>query len=192
MDNVIDTILKEDDNNNIDKLMNIKYNLFKFINRDELIKYLVYLIDSSECITFERNGDRNYISHNKPSINLVLNLEKIDELYNVESMNGNYSKKIQTRTNVVYKEIINPFSKLFINIFNRILDREIEDASLDEWIDRIVIHEENLKDKINNINTDDIDNLKFIFSSISSIGFPPNVNNLDLNVNRSCNIEFLL
>lgn len=199
-----DDILSEEDNRRLSEMITIKKHVYAFINKDELLRFILHLIDSSEIIRFERKHDRRFLSLMNLSMSLVLDVEKAIEKYGVPEIiekpvaNGR-DVAMNARANLLRDLIVVPFTNLMNNMLGEIIDHApAEGYEHSEWIAKIL--PENYRDLKNQINSFKEmtgaekqqlkDEMKFMYAMASAFVFPPE--EVSLNEDTGFTLEFLL
>lgn len=199
-----DDILSDADNRRLSEMMAIKKHVYAFINKKELLKFILHIIDSTEVVAFERKHDRRFLNLMNLSMALQLDVKKATEKYEVSDLkdpkkNGSRETTMTARANFLRELIVVPFTDLMGNMLSTIIDKEPdEDYQYSEWIFNIL--PENYKELRNSVSSfielEDGDkekiknDLKFMYGMCSAFVFPPE--EVDLNEDTGFTLEFLL
>jgi hypothetical protein len=118
-----DAMTKEEKNELL-LIQKVRNNVKYFIGIDNIIKKIKSLIDNSEYVSFNNERNRKYISKSKPLFILKPNHKKIAAEYKLSYINSTekdyiingasnpkYLKDIEYLQNIVYNEIISPYSE---------------------------------------------------------------------------------
>ena len=176
-----------------------KKSLFSFINRQELINFVLEQIDNSGILVFERERNRKFISVMRPSMDLLfVNLDNEiinhSEFFVNESL-SNFEDVIKYRTKLVHTLVSEKVNNIMNMIIRNITLDEIPEGEYEkEWLNKLIINvDENTKFLLNNINIElqenGIKNISSLSSNVSAIIFPPE--GTDINVNKGFTIEFM-
>jgi len=189
--------LTDTEDTQTEKLLTIKKTIGNFLDREVLIDFFIEVVNKSSCINFERKNVKRYISRNRPSLSLIMDIDKAKKSYpklTIEEKKDNRSKVMDDRQSIIHKEIISPFVELMSAIFKKIMGEETEYAKdYKDYIEKIFPHDfSEMKNKLNNfINLEDNKkDVLFIFSLASGTCFPP----LDISMNEDTGftLDFLI
>ena len=190
-------------NKELDKMIALmasaKKSLFSFIDRQELINFVLEQIDTSGILVFERERNRKFISVMRPSMDLLfVNLDNEiinhSEFFVNESL-SNFEDVIKYRTKLVHTLVSEKVNNIMNMIIRNITLDEIPEGEYEkEWLNKLIINvDENTKFLLNNINIElqenGIKNISSLSSNVSAIIFPPE--GTDINVNKGFTIEFM-
>ena len=189
-------------NKELDKMIALmasaKKSLFSFIDRQELINFVLEQIDNSGILVFERERNRKFISVMRPSMDLLfVNLD--NEIINhieffVNESLSNFEDVIKYRTKLVHTLVSEKVNNIMNMIIRNITLDEIPEGEYEkEWLNKLIINvDENTKFLLNNINIELQENgikISSLSSNVSAIIFPPE--DTDINVNKGFTIEFM-
>ena len=189
-------------NKELDKMIALmasaKKSLFSFIDRQELINFVLEQIDTSGILVFERERNRKFISVMRPSMDLLfVNLDNEiinhSEFFVNESL-SNFEDVIKYRTKLVHTLVSEKVNNIMNMIIRNITLDEIPEGEYEkEWLNKLIINvDENTKFLLNNINIELQENgikISSLSSNVSAIIFPPE--DTDINVNKGFTIEFM-
>jgi hypothetical protein len=113
----IDDMISESDYKAMETLSKIKRRLQTLFDKKKLLAEMLQVIDSSECIEFSSDRSRKFIDVDKPIFKLKFIVSKAVELHSKElgfnpEVENTEKEIVDFRMNVIYNEIIKPFSSL--------------------------------------------------------------------------------
>lgn len=136
---IVDELMGSSDYDDLQEFVKAQRHVMSFIDPAQLVERTSAIIEESECIHFSSKRAKNFIDPTRPVFKLHILQAKSEELY-PDSAKESYTDDeiISFRSNVVYEEIIRPFSETIRNAFktdedNLLTDRP-DDSRLLEFI----------------------------------------------------------
>ena len=109
-----DEILTSEEDEQLREIISIKKHLFQFLNKKELLNFIIQKIDETGCIEFERDSDRKFLNFDNLSIQLQFDLSKEPSLL---QNNTNREKVMSLRSEFAHEKIVKPFLAVMTEIF---------------------------------------------------------------------------
>lgn len=168
----------------ITKSIEVTKAISAILDKQKLVQVLRDIIDASPCINFKTERAKKYINHERPTLLLTLDIDKVLELYpdyleDFKSMDVDVQRSV--RTAITQTEVADKIVDLFTAIFMYIKENEYPEH-FDSYKEQVMeITKEldilTIKSRINNFfkvdNKEEDETDGFSFSITSVTGFPP-------------------
>lgn len=193
--NELDSLLDNEDKE-LAKILTIKKHILNFMDKQEIVNFLVGLVKNSTTLKFERPNPENYISPSMPILEILIDTEAAATKYPTEFSKAKTRKEIlDFRSLVVYNELLTHFTNMMTDIYNfLVIGKENYTSMYHDSIMKIIDLSVTTKDHINSIFTpsDDKEDLLFIFSMIYAVNFPYDNPDIDINKDLGCTVEIMI
>lgn len=196
LDNIMHTTQEENDE--IIKLLKVKKHILNFLDKKEIIKFLIKLVNKSNLVKFQRSNPENYIIPSMPVLELEVDTNKLQNSAKykdlLENAGTDRTKILNVRSTVVKDEILTPFSNLMVDLYQVLVNNKEANKSIyRKDIDKILINDKVHPLAINSIyKVNDESELLFIFSLVYAVNFPFDNPDIDIMKDTSCAVEFLI
>lgn len=196
----IDSLMKLEDEEHLTKILEVKKRFSSYFDREAIIDFFIQIVNDSSCLTFERPNPKPYISRMKPSLYLLMDINKAKAKYpklSIFEKNSDREDVLTCRSNIVHSEIVSVFMQLMETILKRIVKEDIDESNFkySEFITKVFPHDfVEMQSKINNIldftqgKDASIEELMFIYGMTSAVVFPE----VDLDNDTGLTLEFMI
>lgn len=194
--NNLDDLIVSDDDHELIKLLTVKKHILNFMNKQEIVNFLVKLVKNSKLIEFERPNPENYISPSMPVLEIKIVENTVKSKFPKEFAKANSRKEIlDFRSKVIYDELLIHFTNMMTDIYNYLVigKEKFTSLYLDD-ISKIINLDVTTKEQINSIfmPEDSKEDFLFIFSMIYAVNFPYDNPNVDITKDLGCTVEVLI